>query len=52
MSAALLRVAAPFASQWQYGLLNVSGAAWTLAFLIFVASYGPILCTARKTKAH
>jgi len=52
VSAALLRVAAPFASQWQYGLLNVSGAAWTLAFLIFVASYGPILCTARKTKAH
>jgi uncharacterized protein involved in response to NO len=31
-------------------LLNLSGAAWTLAFLLFVASYGPILCTSRKKK--
>jgi uncharacterized protein involved in response to NO len=50
LTAALLRVVAPFAAEWQHPLLNLSGAAWTLAFLLFVASYGPMLCTARKKK--
>ena len=50
LTAALLRVVAPFAVDWQHAALNLSGAAWTLAFLLFVASYGPILCTARRTK--
>jgi uncharacterized protein involved in response to NO len=50
LTAAALRVVAPFAAEWHHALLNLSGAAWTLAFLLFVASYGPMLCTARRKK--
>ena len=50
LTAAALRVIAPFAAEFQHPLLNLSGAAWTLAFLLFAASYGPILWTARRTK--
>ena len=50
LTAAVLRVVAPFAVEWRHLLLDFSGAAWTLAFLLFAASYGPILCTARKKK--
>ncbi len=48
--AALLRVSAAFALEWRIALIDVAGAAWTAAFLLFAASYGPLLCTARKAK--
>lgn len=50
LTAAILRVVAPFATEWRHSLLNASGTAWTLAFLLFAASYGPMLCTTRKPK--
>ncbi len=50
LTAAVLRIVAPFVIEGQLPLLNLAGAAWTLAFLLFVASYGPLLCTARRKK--
>jgi uncharacterized protein involved in response to NO len=50
--AAVLRICAPFTLDGYHALLNVSGAAWTLAFVIFVASYGPMLCSSRKAKVR
>ena len=45
--AALLRIAATLAPQLYLGLLAASGIAWTLAFLLFLAIYAPILAVAR-----
>lgn len=50
LSAALLRVVAPFTPEWHHALLNASGVAWTLAFVLFALAYGPILAVARKAK--
>jgi uncharacterized protein involved in response to NO len=42
-SAALVRVLATSAPEYYEGLLKVAGALWTLAFVILLATYGPIL---------
>ena len=44
LSAAVTRVAAPFAPDWTVTLLGVSALLWMLAFSGFVAVYGPMLC--------
>jgi uncharacterized protein involved in response to NO len=46
--AALVRIAAPIVPAIYYQALLASGAAWLLAFGIFVAVYGPLLVTASK----
>jgi len=46
--AALARIAAPIVPAIYYEALLASGAAWFLAFGIFVAVYGPLLVTAAK----
>jgi uncharacterized protein involved in response to NO len=38
------RIAAA-ATDWSSLLLPFSGLAWSAAFLVFVAGYGPLLCT-------
>lgn len=43
LSAALVRVSAPFLPDWTVALLAVSAALWALAFAGFVAAYGPML---------
>jgi uncharacterized protein involved in response to NO len=48
VSAALLRVWAALAPAHAGVLLPIAGAAWTLAFLGFAVTYGPLLCAARK----
>ncbi|HVM81841.1 MAG TPA: NnrS family protein [Stellaceae bacterium] len=45
--AAALRVAAPFLPQVFVPLLETAAAAWTLAFLLFLAVYAPILTAPR-----
>jgi len=45
--AALLRLAAALLPEFYAELLVASGTAWTLAFLLFLGVYGPILITAR-----
>jgi len=46
--AALVRIAAPIVPAIYSQALLASGAAWFLAFGIFVATYGPLLLTAAK----
>lgn len=46
--AALARVCAALEPAHSSILLLVAGAAWTVAFLGFALTYGPLLCTARK----
>ena len=46
--AALLRIAAAFASGTSPVLLEAAGAAWIVAFGMFVVGYGPLLCRQRK----
>lgn len=46
--AALLRVGASLLPELYSELLVASGTAWTLAFLLFLFVYGPILITARR----
>jgi uncharacterized protein involved in response to NO len=48
VTAAALRIAAPFAKEWYGPLLDMSGLAWTIAFLSFVLIYGPILISERR----
>jgi uncharacterized protein involved in response to NO len=48
VTAATLRIVAPFAKEWHAPLLNMSGLAWTIAFLSFVLIYGPILISERR----
>ncbi|HYD27060.1 NnrS family protein [Brevundimonas sp.] len=43
LSAALVRVSAPFLGEWTVILLAVSATLWALAFAGFVLSYGPML---------
>ena len=49
--AAVVRVAAPFAPELRTLLLGLAGAFWSLAFLLFVACYGPMLIRARLPAA-
>lgn len=42
-AAAAMRVAAPLAIEWHLELLALSAACWSLAFLLFVLRYGPML---------
>ena len=42
-AAAAMRVAAPLAIDWHLELLALSAACWSLAFLLFVLRYGPML---------
>jgi uncharacterized protein involved in response to NO len=44
---ALLRIAAPFLDRFYLELLETGGALWTLAFLLFIIRYGPMLVTRR-----
>ncbi|HEY0600376.1 NnrS family protein [Brevundimonas sp.] len=43
LSAAVVRVSAPFLVEWTIALLAVSAMLWSLAFAVFVAVYGPML---------
>ena len=43
LSAAVVRVSAPFLTEWTVALLAVSATLWALAFAGFVAAYGPML---------
>lgn len=43
LSAAVVRVSAPFLADWTVVLLAVSATLWMLAFAGFVAAYGPML---------
>lgn len=43
LSAAVVRVSAPFLADWTVALLAVSATLWALAFAAFVAAYGPML---------
>lgn len=43
LSAAVVRVSAPFLTDWTAALLAVSATLWALAFAGFVAAYGPML---------
>lgn len=43
LSAAVVRVSAPFLTEWTIALLTVSATLWALAFAGFVAVYGPML---------
>ncbi|USQ94466.1 NnrS family protein [Caulobacter sp. RL271] len=46
--AALLRVAAPFAAEFQPGLLVLAALCWSLAYGGFAIAYGPMLTRPRK----
>jgi uncharacterized protein involved in response to NO len=48
VTAATLRILAPFAKEWHVTLLDMSGLAWMVAFLSFVLVYGPILVSERR----
>src|SRR5690606_16549007 len=48
--AALTRIGAPFLGDLSMAALTVSAALWTAAFLGFVAVYGPLLLTARRSQ--
>jgi len=50
--AAALRILAAFTVEWHLALVDAAGAAWTAAFLIFLGSYGPLLCRARRAKVR
>ncbi len=52
VSAAALRIIAPFCAAWSLPLLDISGTAWSLGFLIFVLTYAPILTSQRRGKTH
>jgi uncharacterized protein involved in response to NO len=43
LSAAAVRVSAPFLAEWTVALLAISATLWALAFAGFVAAYGPML---------
>ena len=43
LSAATVRVCAPFHPEWNAPLLALSATLWALAFAGFVAAYGPML---------
>lgn len=43
LSTAVVRVSAPFLTEWTVALLAVSATLWALAFAGFVAAYGPML---------
>ncbi|MBI2260755.1 MAG: NnrS family protein [Caulobacterales bacterium] len=43
LSAAVVRVSAPFLAEWTIVLLAISATLWALAFSGFVAAYGPML---------
>jgi uncharacterized protein involved in response to NO len=43
LSAAAVRVSAPFLIEWTVALLAISATLWALAFTGFVAAYGPML---------
>lgn len=43
LCAAVVRVSAPFVTEWTVVLLAVSATLWSLAFAAFVAAYGPML---------
>ena len=43
LSAAVVRVSAPFLADWTVALLATSATLWALAFSGFVAAYGPML---------
>jgi len=47
--AALARIAAPSLPAFYYQMLLIAGAAWFLAFALFVLTYGPILMRERQT---
>jgi uncharacterized protein involved in response to NO len=44
---AILRVAAPFTGESSVSLLTAGGVLWTLAFILFLVRYGPMLVTRR-----
>ncbi|MDE2183965.1 MAG: NnrS family protein [Alphaproteobacteria bacterium] len=48
--AAVLRLAAPFTGSEMALLLSLAGTAWCLAFLLYLAVYGPMLVRARATR--
>jgi len=50
--AAVTRVVAPLTGDLMTSLLLLSGLSWTLAFVGFVAAYGPIVVTPRLEPAH
>ncbi|MDI1328096.1 MAG: NnrS family protein [Brevundimonas sp.] len=43
LAAAVVRVSAPFLTEWTVALLAISATLWALAFAGFVAAYGPML---------
>ncbi|MDE2462971.1 MAG: NnrS family protein [Alphaproteobacteria bacterium] len=47
IAAAIVRVAAAFASVWTMQLLAIAAGFWVLAFVIFVVRYAPLLCRPR-----
>jgi uncharacterized protein involved in response to NO len=51
LTAAVLRVAAPFSGEAYMPLLAMAGTAWVVAFATFVILYGPILVAARPKAA-
>jgi uncharacterized protein involved in response to NO len=51
LTAAVLRVAAPFSGEAYMPLLAVAGTAWVAAFATFVILYGPILVAATPKSA-
>jgi uncharacterized protein involved in response to NO len=48
VTAALARICASIEPEHMIALLTVAGAAWAIAFIGFVALYGPALCSLRK----
>jgi uncharacterized protein involved in response to NO len=48
--AAVLRVAAPFFGSHYLALITAAGTAWSAAFLLFVALYGPLLVRPREPR--
>jgi uncharacterized protein involved in response to NO len=48
--AVLARIWASMHQEWSDVLLSVSGTAWAAAFFGFAALYGPMLCTARRSR--
>jgi uncharacterized protein involved in response to NO len=48
VTAALARICASIEPEYMTALLTVAGAAWAIAFIGFVALYGPALCSLRK----
>lgn len=51
LTAAVLRIAAPFAPDLYLPLLTVAGLAWSVALLGFAAVYGPILVAEKTSRA-